>query len=196
MAANTGKLYQWAIERTESKRAPVWIGLIFLLELVLVIPLDAILVFFCLQKRQLISLYVLIASVASTVSALCGYLLGHFLWDLIGPYVVPHLISASVFDHFAMHYQNYENLAVFIGSFLPLPMKVLSLSAGIFHLGLGSFLIWVFLARLIRFSLVGAAMYLWGERVKEFVDRHFRGIFLILGAKIAIGFAFFYLIAQ
>jgi len=196
MAANTGRLYQWAIQRTESNRAPIWIGLIFLLELILVIPLDAILVFFCLQKRRLIFLYVMIASVASTVSGLCGYLLGHFLWDLIGPYVVPHLISALAFEHFAVHYQNFENWAIFIGSFLPLPMKVLSLSAGIFHLGLPSFLGFLFLARFLRFALVGGAMYLWGEQVKTFVDRHFRGLFLIIGAKIAIGFAFFYLIAQ
>lgn len=196
MAANAGRLYQWAIQRTESNRAPIWIGLIFLLELVLVIPLDTILVFFCLQKRHWIFLYVIISSVASMVSGLCGYLLGHFLWHLIGPYVVPHLISASAFDHFAVHYQNFENWAVFIGSFLPLPIKVLSLSAGMFHLGLLSFLGFLFLARLLRFSLVGGAMYLWGDRVKAFVDRHFRGLFLIVGAKIAIGFAFFYLLAQ
>jgi membrane protein YqaA with SNARE-associated domain len=196
MAANTGRLYQWAIQRTESNRAPIWIGLIFLLELILVIPLDTILVFFCLQKRQWIFLYVMITSIASTVSGFCGYLLGHFLWDLIGPYVVPHLISPSVFEQFSIHYQNYESWAIFIGSFLPLPMKVISLSAGIFHLSLPSFLGFLFLARFIRFSLVGIAMYLWGEKVKAFVDRHFRGIFMILGAKIAIGFAFFYLIAQ
>jgi len=196
MAANTGRLYQWALKRTESKRAPIWIGLIFLLELVLIVPLDTILVFFCLQKRQWISLYVIITSLASTVSGLCGYLLGHFLWHLIGPYVVPHLISASSFDHFAIHYQNFENWAVFIGSFLPLPMKVLSLSAGMFHLKLLSFLGFLFFARLLRFSLVGGAMYIWGDRVKAFVDRHFRGLALIVGAKIAIGFVFFYLIAQ
>ena len=196
MAANTGRLYQWALERTASKRAPVWIGLIFLLELVLVVPLDTILVFFCLQKRQWIFLYILITSLASTVSGLCGYLLGHFLWDVIGPYIVPHLISPASFEHFAVHYQNFENWAVFIGSFLPLPMKILSLSAGMFHLGLPSFLGFLFIARLLRFSIVGGAMYLWGERVKSFVDRHFRGLFLIVGAKIALGFAFFYLLAQ
>jgi len=196
MAVNTGRIYQWAIQRTESRRAPLWMALIFLLELILVIPLDMILVFFCLQKREWIFLYVMIAALASTISGLGGYLLGHFLWDLIGPYIVPNLISATAFDHFAVHYQNYENWAVFAGSFLPLPMKVISLSAGIFHLGLGTFLGFLFFARLLRFALVGFAMYLWGEQVKAFVDRHFRGLFWMIGAKIAIGFAFFYAIAQ
>lgn len=196
MAVSAGRIYQWAIQRTESRLAPLWVGLIFFLELILIIPLDAILMFFCLQSRKRIWLYVLIASVASTLSGLCGYLLGHFLWDLIGSYIVPHLISASVFDRFAIHYQQYEDWAIFFGSFLPLPMKLISLSAGIFHLGLASFLGFLFSARLVRFGLVGGAMYLWGEQVKTFVDRHFRSIFIILGAKIALGFAFFYSIAQ
>ena len=196
MTINTGRLYNWAIQRTESRRAPLWIGLLFFLELVLFIPLDVILMFFCLQNRQRIFLYVLIASIASTMSAICGYLLGHFLWDMIGSYIVPHFIPASFFDHFASHYQNYESWAIFIGSILPIPLKILSLSAGIFHLGLIPFIVCVFLARSLRFSLVGASMYLWGENVKTFVDRHFSGLLVILGAKIAIGLAFFYTIAQ
>jgi membrane protein YqaA with SNARE-associated domain len=196
MAINTGRLYQWAIQRTESSRAPLWVALIFFLELILFVPLDAILMFFCLQNRKRIFLYVLIASLASTLSGLCGYLLGHFLWDIIGPYIVPHLVSASVFERFSVHYQNHEIWAVFFGSLLPIPMKVLSLSAGIFHLGFGPFLACLFFARFLRFSLVGIAMHLWGEAVKGFVDRHFNGIFVIIGAKIALGFAFFYAIAR
>ena len=196
MTIKTGRLYNWALQRTESRLSPLWFGLLFFLELILFIPLDAILMFFCLQNQRRIFLYVMIASVASTISGLCGYFLGHFLWDLVGPYIVPHLISASVFKHFAAHYQNYEAWAVFAGAFLPIPLKILSLSAGIFHLGFVPFAGFVFLARFIRFSLVGGAMYFWGEKVKALVDRHFSGLLVILGAKIAIGFAFFYAIAQ
>jgi membrane protein YqaA with SNARE-associated domain len=196
MATSVGRIYQWALQRTESRLAPLWIGLIFFLELLLFIPLDAVLIFFSLQIRRKIFLYVIIAAVASTLSGTCGYLLGHFLWDLIGPYIVPHLISSSVFSRFAIHYQSYEEWAIFLGAFLPLPMKLISLSAGIFHLKLPVFMICLFFARLLRFGLTGIAMCIWGEQVKSFLDKHFRSIFLILAAKIALGFAFLYMIAQ
>lgn len=196
MSANTGRVYNWAIRRTESRRAPLWIGFLFFLELVLLIPLDAILIFFCLQNRRKIALYVLIAAIGSTLSGLSGYLLGHFLWDLIGPYVVPHFISSATFDRFAAHYQAYENWAIFLGALLPFPMKVLSLSAGVFKLGLAPFLAVLFLARALRFSLIGLAMHLWGEQVKLFVDRHFHRILLAVGAKIALGLALFWTIAH
>lgn len=194
--ANSGKLYQWALQRTESKHAPLWVGLFFFLELVLFIPLDVVLIFFCLQNRSRIPLYIMIATIASALSASIGYLLGHFLWDLIGPYIVPKLISLSAFERFSGHYQAHESLAVFLGAFLPFPMKVLSLSAGVFHISFLPFLLFVFLARTLRFSLIGISMFLWGEKVKAVVDRHFHRILLILGAKISLGFALFYLFAN
>lgn len=195
MAAN-GRVYNWAIRRTESRRSPLWIGLLFFLELVLFIPLDVVLIFFCLQNRRNIGLYVVIATLASTLSGFCGYLLGHFLWDLVGPYIVPHLICPAAFDRFAHHYQAYENWAIFFSSLLPLPLKVISLSAGIFHLGLTAFLSYLFLARLLRFALIGGAMILWGEKVKIFVDRHFHRLLVVVGAKIAVGFGLLWAISH
>ncbi len=195
MSTNTGRIYNWAIRRTESKRSPLWVGLLFFLELILFIPLDAILLFFCLQNRSKIFYYVLIAAAASTLSALCGYLVGHLLWDLVGPYVLNHWISAASFDRFASHYQAFEDWAIFGGSLLPFPLKLLSLSAGLFHLKLGSFLGCVFLARSLRFFLVGITVYFWGEKVKSFVDRHFNRLLLLIGAKLAIGLALFWAIA-
>src|SRR5690348_13325392 len=80
------KLYSWAIQKAASPKAPLWIGLLFFLELFLFIPLDAILMFFCLQNRSRIFLYAGIATIASLCSGLIGYLFGHFLWDMIAPY--------------------------------------------------------------------------------------------------------------
>src|SRR3990172_706955 len=104
MRTQTAKLYSWALQKAESDKAPYWIGLLFFLEIALFIPLDAILVFFCLQNRQKTFLYATIATIASTASGLIGYVFGHFLWDLVGPYVVPHLISTPSFDRISHHF--------------------------------------------------------------------------------------------
>ncbi|MBS0625917.1 MAG: hypothetical protein JSS32_07700 [Verrucomicrobia bacterium] len=196
MKAGTAKLYHWAIQKANSRLAPLWIAVLFSLELFLFIPLDAVLMFFCLQNRQRTFYYVLIAGAASIFSGLVGYLLGHFLWDLIGPYVVPHFISSSLFERISGHFQEYENWAVFLGSLLPFPLKALSLSAGVFHLGLFPFLCCLAAARFLRFSLVGGAMVLWGESVKTFLDRHFHRVMLVIGAKIAATFLFFWVLAK
>jgi membrane protein YqaA with SNARE-associated domain len=186
MKATTEKLYKWATLKATSDKSPVWIGVIFLLEIFLFVPLDAVLMFFCLQNPKKTFLYILIAAICSTISGVIGYLFGHFLWEVIGPYVVPHFIAAASFDNISNHFQAYEQWAVFFGTLVPFPIKILSLSAGVFHLGLGTFISYMVLARLLRFSLVGGAMLLWGNKVKSFLDRHFHQVLLALAAKAAL----------
>jgi membrane protein YqaA with SNARE-associated domain len=196
MRRSTTKFYNWANEKASSTKAPLWLGLLFALEFALFIPLDAVLMFFCLQKRNNIFLYVLLATVASTISGLIGYLLGHFLWDLVGGWVVPTLISTSTFANLSGHMQMYETWAVFFGALIPFPLKALSIVAGVFHLGIGPFVTYLAAARLLRFSLIGGTMAIWGEKVKVFVDKHFHRIFMVIGAKTAAALLFFWALAR
>lgn len=189
-------LYTWATDKANSSKAPYWVGLIFCLEIALFLPLDAILMFFCLQNRKNTFLYIGIAAFASTLSGLIGYFLGHFVWDFVGPYIVPHLISTASFAKVSSHFQQYENWAVFFGSLLPFPLKVLSIGAGVFQLGPLTFALWMAAARLVRFSLVGGAMFLWGEKVKNFIDRHFHRIVLVIGAKVIMALVFLWILAR
>ncbi|HSX37900.1 MAG TPA: VTT domain-containing protein [Chlamydiales bacterium] len=192
----SSRLYFWATQKAISPKAPFWIGLLFFLELILLIPLDAILMFFCLQKKSNIFLYIIIATTASLASGIIGYLLGYFLWDLIGSYIVPHLISTTSFERVSKQLQFYENWAVFFGSLLPFPLKALSLGSGVFHLRILPFSLCLFGARLIRFFVIGGAMALWGEQMKQFVERHFHRIILVIGAKIGVVFLFFWAISS
>lgn len=196
MKAETARLYHWASQKANSKRATLWLGVLFILEIFLFIPLDAVLMFFCLQNRQKIFSYITISAIASVFSGCLGYFLGHFLWDWIGPYIVPHFISASLFDTIGRHFAEYESWAVFLGALLPLPLKALSLTAGVFHLPLFPFICCLAAARLLRFTLVGSAMLFWGEKVKTFLDKNFYYIFIFIGAKIALAIGLFWLMAR
>lgn len=194
MRRQSTKFYNWAIEKASSSKAPIWLALLFSMELFLLIPLDAVMMFFCLQKRSNIFLYIMIATLASTLSGLFGYLIGHFLWDLVGNFVVPNLISTPSFEKMSHHILQYGSWAVFFGSLLPFPLKALSLVGGVFHIGLTSFMSCLAIARFLRFSLVGGLMAVWGEKVKTFIDKHFHSIFMVLGAKVAVAILFFWVL--
>ncbi len=196
MKRHSAKLYNWAIEKASSDRAPLWLGLLFAMELFLLIPLDAVMMFFCLQKRSNIFLYIMIATVASTISGLVGYLFGHFLWDLVHNWVVPHLISTAAFERMSGHIQAYENWAIFFGSLIPFPLKILSLAGGVFQLGILPFITCLAAARMLRFTIVGISMAFWGEKIKKFVDRHFHSLFMLLGAKMALALLFFWVLGH
>jgi membrane protein YqaA with SNARE-associated domain len=149
-----------------------------------------------MQNRPRSLYYATLAAIASTLSGLIGYSIGYFLWDLVGSYIVPHWISASLFAKMAGHFQTYESWAVFFGSLFPFPLKALSLAAGVFHIGIAPFLLFMLTARLIRFGAVATTVLLWGEKIKGFVDRHFHRIVLAVGAKIAAAFLFFWALSR
>jgi membrane protein YqaA with SNARE-associated domain len=186
------KIYQWAANKAHSKHSPFWLGLVFALELVLFIPLDALLILFCMENPKKKYLYALVATLTSAVSACAGYYLGFVLWDAIGPFVVGHLISAKFFNNIVAHYNAHENLAVFTGSLLPIPFKAIALSAGACHISFPTFVLFVLCARFCRFFGVAKLMQLWGGKIKAFVDRHFSRIMMAVGAKIALTFTFFW----
>lgn len=190
------KFYDWAVEKAYSSRSSFWLGVLFLAELVLFVPLDAIFLFFCMHKRSKTLLYSGIAMVASTLSATVGFLLGFFLWDSVGPFITKYLVTEETISRMAGHYQNYQNLFAFFGALLPFPLKALSLSAGFCNISFLPFLLCIFGARLLRFLVLASSVLLWGEKVKEFTQKHFHKIFLLLGTKIALVFFFFWKLAH
>jgi membrane protein YqaA with SNARE-associated domain len=192
MSSWSKTIHTWASEKAQSRFASIWLGVIFFLEMVFFLPMDAILLLFCLESPTRRYQYAAVAMTASVASGLVGYLLGLAAWDVLSPYVLDHLISTQFFERISCHYQQHQHWAVFVGSLLPIPFKAVTLSAGVCELALFPFLAAVCFARMARFWLIAHAIGRWGIQIKAFVDRHFGNILLAVGAKIALMFAFFW----
>lgn len=190
------KIYNWAASKAHSTLAPLWLGIVFLFETVLVVPIDPLLMLFCLENPKKRYLYATIATLASVASGVIGFFLGYLLWDTIGPFVVKHLMSPKFFERLVHQYTEYENTAVFIGSILPIPFKAVTLSAGFCQLAIAPFILSVLAARSLRFFFIAYAMKKWGTPIKSFVDNHFNRIILLIGAKLALAFGLFWVMGQ
>ncbi len=190
------RIYNWAALKAFSPWAPLWLGLIFLLEMVLFLPMDAILMLFCMHNPQRRFIYALVATISSLIIALIGYAVGYLLWGSIGEFVTTHLISPEFFNRVVVHYNAHEHLAVFIGSLFPIPFKAITISAGFCQLSLSSYLVSVFFARALRFFFLAEMMQRWGTQIKGFVDRHFGRLIWALGAKVALTFTFFWVLGN
>jgi membrane protein YqaA with SNARE-associated domain len=186
------KIYDWAAQKANSRFATLWLGLIFFLEIFFFLPMDAVLLLFCLENPSRRYTYAMVATGASLASGLMGYLLGMIAWDYLSPYVLDHLISNSFFESINRHYLDHQHLAVFLGSLFPVPFKAISLSAGVCELTLLPFLGMVFLARFIRFFMIAKVVRKWGVQIKSFVDKHFHRFVVAVGAKIVLALGFFW----
>ncbi len=186
------KFYQWASLKAKERFAPFWLGVIFLTELIFFIPMDAILLMFCLENPARRYYYAAMATLASVVTGVTGYYLGHLAWDFLQPYILDHFISTSFFNQICAHYQAVQGWAVFLGAFLPVPYKAITLSAGVCHLSFLSFLGAIIGARFLRFFLIAKATEKWGVQIKAFIDKHFHRFVIAVGLKIAFALSFFW----
>lgn len=188
------KVYDWASAKAYSPFAPLWLAFIFFLEMFLLLPMDALLMLFCMHNPQRRYLYALVASLSSIFIGLIGYGIGYLLWDAVGNFVTHYLVSKSFFDRLVLHYNQHEHIAIFLGGFLPIPFKAITFSAGFCKLPLTSYCITLFISRALRFFLIAEAMQHFGTKLRAFIDRHFGGILVAFGIKVILTFAFFWVL--
>lgn len=151
---------------------------------------------FCLQNPQRRFIYAGIATFVSVCVACIGYGIGLLLWDSVGPFIVKHFLSEESFFRFVQHYNDHAHWAVFLGSLLPIPFKAVTLSAGFCQISLGAYLLFVALARGLRFFSLAEAMCRWEAPIKRFVDRHFNHLLLGLGLKLVLSISFFWILGH
>lgn len=166
-------------EKTKSPYATTWLGALFFIEAIFFVPVDPLLMLFCIQNRRRSLFYATIATCASVLGGIFGYFIGAFLWQSVGTTLVAWFVTPSSFDRAVETYKTYQNWAVFIAGFTPLPYKAITLSAGFCKLSLLPFIACSLLSRGARFFLVAGLLRLWGEQVKYFIDRYFNQLVLL-----------------
>ena len=124
------KTYNWMGNKVYSKHANTWLATLFFIEAVFFIPVDPILILFCVNNRKKSLKYASIATISSVAGGIFGFLIGKLMWNSIGIKLVNLVISEATFNSAIMKYQLYQNWAVLIAGFTPLPYKAITLSAG------------------------------------------------------------------
>ncbi len=190
------RVYDWACQKAHSPMAPLWLAFIFLLEMFLFLPMDALLMLFCMHNPKRRFTYAMVATLSSLVIGIIGYGIGYLLWDTMGDFLTRYVISKEFFERLVLHYNQHEHIAVFLGGFLPIPFKAVTISAGFCKLSITGYLASLFLSRALRFFLIAEMMQRFGTQVRAFVDRHFGSIVVAFGAKVAMTFAFFWVLGR
>jgi len=173
-------IYDWFSSKVHSKNSYLWlIFFSFIESSVFPIPVDPLLILFCVEKPKKSLFYASISTLASVVGGLFGYFIGAFLWDSVGAQLVKLIISPATFESIRNKYVLYESWAVFIAGFTPIPYKAVTLSAGFCRLPVIPFISYSILARGARFFLVAGAIKIWGARIKLFIDRYFNQLVVL-----------------
>ena len=160
------------------------------------IPPDVMIVPMVVSKRNEFFRIALIATIFSVLGALFGYYIGYSL----------HEVAIKIFEFYGYEYSDsfkekftsgggfFAWLGILVtAGFTPLPFKLLTISSGIIHFNLISFIFICIVTRGLRFFLVAYLTYKFGSKFGPFLEKkggQWAAIITIIIIIIAVGIYF------
>lgn len=182
------RVYDWMGRKAHSRHGLIWLFVLFFIEAsVFIIPVDPLMILFCVEHPKRSYFFATIATIASVLGGIFGYMIGYLLWDAIGVKIVNLLISQKTFQAVVDRYTLYQAWAVLVGAFSPIPYKAITISAGFCKLPLVPFVVYSIIGRGARFYLEAAAIYVWGRKIKDFIDTYFNYLVVAFTIVIILG---------
>ena len=182
------KLYDWVFALARHRRAPQSLAAVSFAESSFFpIPPDVMLAPMVLARPDRAYRYAAICTAASVLGGLFGYAIGYFL-EPLGMAILSALGKAETFEQSKDLFQEHGAWIILIKGALPIPYKLITISAGIFHFNLGLFMLLSTLTRGARFFLVAFVLKRWGEPMLKMVERRL-ALFTVIGLVVlAAGF--------
>jgi len=184
--ASIRRLYDWMGEQVDSPYGTWILAAFFFIEAIFFFPADPLLILFCVKQQRKAFFYATVATTASVLGGVLGYYIGFSVWALVGQRLVTFFSTAAKFSYLCDQYKLYQTWAVLVAGFTPFPYKLVTLTAGFCKLPLLPFIACSFIARGARFYLVAFVVYLWGDRIKDSIDRYFNVLVLIFALLVGI----------
>ena len=153
------------------------------------IPPDVMIVPMVISKKEEFLRIALITTIFSVLGALFGYYIGYSLNE----------VAIKIFEFYGYEYSDtfkekfstrggfFAWLGILItAGFTPLPFKLLTISSGIIHFNLISFIFICIITRGLRFFLVAYLTYKFGDKIGPFLDKQGTRWSIIIAAIIII----------
>jgi len=173
------KLYRSLSSYAHHPLSSIVFALLFFIEAIFFIPVDPILIMFCLERRSHALFYACLATLSSVLGGFAAYLIGFALFDTFGMKIINIFSSMETFNHMTNFYRVYESYAVLFAGFTPFPYKIVTLSAGFCKLPLFPFITFSLIGRGARFFLIAYVIKKYGPQVQLFIDRYFKYLVIV-----------------
>ena len=138
------------------------------------IPPDVMIVPMVVSKKEEFIRIALIATIFSVLGALFGYYIGYSLNEIA--IKILELYGYEYSDTFRKNFSKGGGFKAWLGilftaGFTPLPFKLLTISSGIIHFNLISFIFICIITRGLRFFLISYLTYKFGSKFGPFLEK-------------------------
>ena len=186
------RLYDWTLSLAARKTAEAWLAAIAFIESsIFLVPADVLFLPMALSRPERAYRYAIIATIASTLGGIAGYLLGAFAFDAIAAPVLKLYGKLDDFERLKSCVGRETTMLLLVTSglsHLP-PIKVVTILSGVVNVGMPFFIVSCLVARGARFFALGWALKRYGEPIKAFIEQRL-GLIAAVAAAVLIGLYF------
>jgi membrane protein YqaA with SNARE-associated domain len=136
------------------------------------IPPDVMLIPMILANRSKAWLFAGVCTIASVLGGFFGYAIGYYLFETAGKWVIDFYGLQAGFDNFRQQFNEYGLWVILIKGLTPIPYKLVTIASGVAHFDLFTFGIASLITRGGRFFLVAGLLYVVGDPIRHFVEKH------------------------
>lgn len=181
-------LYDWVLGWADRKHGPFALSLVSFTEASFFpIPPDPLLMALCLGNSRKSYRFAIYCSVFSVLGAAAGYLIGYWVWELVGGFFLSYVITPETFTIVGDKYSENVFEAVLAAAFTPIPFKAFTVAAGVFKVDFIAFIAACAVGRTARFAIIAFLLSVFGERVKLLIDKYFNIFTVIFFILLLVG---------
>jgi len=186
------KLYDWTLSLAARKTAEAWLAFIAFIESsVFLVPADVLFLPMVLARPERAWRYALVATIASTLGGIAGYLLGMLAYEAVAKPVLDFYGKLHEFEQLRACTGEDTLMLLLVTSglsHLP-PIKVVTILAGVAQISFVFFVLSCVIARGARFFALAWALRRWGEAIRHFIEKRLTAL-AIAAALLLIGLYF------
>lgn len=184
------RLYDWTISLAQSPHALWALAVVAFIESSFFpIPPDVLMIPMIIARPSRAFVIAGVATIASVAGGIFGYYIGFALMDSIGQPILEVYGKADSFAEMSEVFNEYGAWAVVIAGVTFLPFKVITIASGVTGLSLPVFIASAIFARAIRFFLVAALLWKFGEPIRDFIEKRLGLMFVLFCILLLGGFA-------
>ncbi len=182
------KLYDWTLSLAARKSAEYWLAFIAFIESsIFLVPADVLYLPMAIAKPERAYRYAAIATVASVLGGIAGWMLGYFAYDAIAKPILEFYGKLEAFESLRTSVSPTMIILLLVTSglaHLP-PIKVVTILSGVAGVNIWFFIISAILARGARFFALAWVLRRYGEPIREFIEKRL-GLIAGIGAAAII----------
>ena len=135
------------------------------------LPPDFLLVPMTLAQPRRAWLIATVCTVTSVLGGYVGYAIGYFVFDALGRPLFEFYHMTDKYEAFKATFAQWGVWIIIIKGLTPIPFKLVTIASGVAKFDLLAFVLASIVSRSMRFFLLAALLWWFGDPVREFIER-------------------------